>query len=430
MDSLSVGTLGAMAEAAEDGVVPTLKRLGLFFAVLAAIILPAGYWTLRHADLVEHAESVARTKAAAINLLATANPDLWVYQLQRMEELLLRYPVPLNDESATVRDPAGKIVMAAGAFPDGPLLVRSSPVYDSGRIVAQVEIAHSYRPVLFGTLAAALLGLLLGAVVYATLLMLPMRALRHSTAALVREKEALRESEGRFYRLLQNVPAIAVQGYGLDGTIRYWNHASERLYGYTAREAIGRSLVELIVPPEMRTDVEQAIRQMSETGQAIPASELTLLHKDGSPVAVYSSHAIVRTPGHAPELFCLDIDLTERRKAEEALRAAEEQFRGLVEQSIAGIYIIQDGVFAYVNPRFAEIRGCGSAEELVGLDPLTLIVEKDRGAVADNMAPAARGRNAEHQLHLHRSAQGRFDLRCRRAQRPARPTAAGRRSSG
>ena len=68
--------------------------------------------------------------------------------------------------------------------------------------------------------------------------------------------EALRASEERFRNLLRDAPTIAVQGYDLDGITRYWNLASERLYGYTAQEAIGRPLVDLIIPPEMRTDVE------------------------------------------------------------------------------------------------------------------------------------------------------------------------------
>jgi len=75
----------------------------------------------------------------------------------------------------------------------------------------------------------------------------------------------------------------------------------------------------------------------------------------------------------------------ERARAEQALRAAEEQFRGLVEQSIAGIYIIQDEKFAYVNPRLAEIFGYGFAAELIGRDPLSTVAEKDRGIVADNI---------------------------------------------
>jgi len=70
-----------------------------------------------------------------------------------------------------------------------------------------------------------------------------------------------------------------------------------------------------------------------------------------------------------------------RERAEIDLRAAEEQFRGLVEQSIAGIYLIQDGTFAYVNPRFAEIFCYASADELIGRESLSLVAEKDRGVV-------------------------------------------------
>ena len=72
-------------------------------------------------------------------------------------------------------------------------------------------------------------------------------------------------------------------------------------------------------------------------------------------------------------------------QAQLELREAEEQFRGLVEQSIAGIFIIQEGKFVYVNPRAVEIIGQDSAEELTGSDPLRWIAETDRPGVAENM---------------------------------------------
>ncbi|MFY9316834.1 MAG: HD domain-containing phosphohydrolase [Burkholderiales bacterium] len=72
---------------------------------------------------------------------------------------------------------------------------------------------------------------------------------------------------------------------------------------------------------------------------------------------------------------------SEHERAEAGMRAAEEQFRGLVEQSIAGIYIIQDRKFAYVNQRYAEIFGYATADELVGNDPFMVVSEKDRDAV-------------------------------------------------
>jgi len=129
-----------------------------------------------------------------------------------------------------------------------------------------------------------------------------------------------KENGDRFRILLENIPSIAIQGYRLDGTTTFWNKASERLYGYTAKEAIGRSLLDLIIPPEMRTGVREAIRQMAETGECIPAGELFLMAKDGSRVCVYSNHALIKLPDSPLELFCLDIDLTERRRMEEELK--------------------------------------------------------------------------------------------------------------
>jgi len=135
-----------------------------------------------------------------------------------------------------------------------------------------------------------------------------------------RSEEALRESEERFRLMLQHVSSVSVQGYHMDGTTHYWNDASEVLYGYTADEAIGRNLLDLIIPPEMWDGVRDAIRMMGETLVPVPAGELTLVRKDGSRVTVYSSHAVIQRHGHDPEFFCIDVDLTDRKMAEEALK--------------------------------------------------------------------------------------------------------------
>jgi PAS domain S-box-containing protein len=176
-------------------------------------------------------------------------------------------------------------------------------------------------------------------------------------------EEALRQSENRFRALLQNVSTVAVQGYAMDGTTQYWNAASERIYGYSAQEALGRSLLDLIIPPEMRSEVSQAIQQMAETGQPIPAAELSLMRKDGLRVPVYSSHAIVTGPGGAPELFCIDVDMAEHRQAEAALRESEDKFKYVFDHSVAAKSITLPSGELHVNQTFCEILGY-SAEEL------------------------------------------------------------------
>ncbi|ALO14044.1 Autoinducer 2 sensor kinase/phosphatase LuxQ [Salinivirga cyanobacteriivorans] len=127
---------------------------------------------------------------------------------------------------------------------------------------------------------------------------------------------ALKESEERFRYVLRDIPWIAVQGYRFDGTVIYWNKASENLYGYKAEEAMGGSLYELIIPPEMREIVLGEVKQMHETLKPVPSAELSLMRKNGSRVSVISSHTIVQRKGHEPELFCLDIDITDRKRAE------------------------------------------------------------------------------------------------------------------
>lgn len=187
----------------------------------------------------------------------------------------------------------------------------------------------------------------------------------------------LKESEKRFRNLMENVDAVAVQGYGFDGTTQYWNKASERLYGYTQQEAIGCSLLDLIIPPEMRDVVTEEMRKMAETGRPIPSGELLLMHKDGSQVPVISHHVIVEVPGCERELFCLDIDISERKRAETTLKQSEEKFRTLVNTAPFGIQLTDlEGKIVYSNPAHHHIRGYES-DELIGMYLWDLTVDDD-----------------------------------------------------
>ena len=137
---------------------------------------------------------------------------------------------------------------------------------------------------------------------------------------------ALQASEMRFRSLLQNVGAVAVQGYTPDGTITYWNTAAERLYGYTAEEAVGRNLFMLVVPPTLRHEFQNALQDMQASPDAFVSQELTLVHKNGHEVPVFSSHAAVYANGAVAEFFRFDMDLAERRRTEAELRVAATAF--------------------------------------------------------------------------------------------------------
>ncbi|MFO7577974.1 MAG: EAL domain-containing protein [Pelovirga sp.] len=180
--------------------------------------------------------------------------------------------------------------------------------------------------------------------------------------------DALRASELRFRSLLQDVKSVAVQGYRPDGTVFYWNRASEAFYGYSAAEAMGRDLCDLIIPPAMQEEVRATMRQMAQSGEPLAAGELALRRKDGSEVVVYSSHAVLQQTGGEMEIYCIDIDITERKRADAQLR----KLSLAVEQSPAAVVITDlDGVIEYVNPKFSDVTGYSLAEAL-GKNPRIL----------------------------------------------------------
>jgi diguanylate cyclase (GGDEF)-like protein/PAS domain S-box-containing protein len=80
----------------------------------------------------------------------------------------------------------------------------------------------------------------------------------------------------------------------------------------------------------------------------------------------------------------LEAALRENEKVNHALRDSEMKFRGLVNQSLVGIYMIQDGKFSYSNPKFDEICGY-TTDEMRELSPLDIVAERDRPLVAENL---------------------------------------------
>jgi two-component system, cell cycle sensor histidine kinase and response regulator CckA len=90
---------------------------------------------------------------------------------------------------------------------------------------------------------------------------------------------------------------------------------------------------------------------------------------------------------------CIEVtrDITERKRAEEALQESEAKYRVLVESSLVGVYIVQDNLFRFVNKRFCEMYGY-SYEELVGkLTPADITCGKDREIVAENVRKRMNG---------------------------------------
>ncbi len=201
----------------------------------------------------------------------------------------------------------------------------------------------------------------------------------------VRSIEAIKESERRFRAIVQAANDAIITADSA-GNIVKWNPGAERIFGYHKAEILGQSIARLMPERYRERHCEGFARVASgEESRIIGKTvEFEGLRKDGGEFPLELSLAQWRTA--SGRFFSATIrDITERKQSAQVLAESEQRFRGVVEQSLSGIYIIQDGRFVYVNPRFAEIFGYASASELVGTDPLLLVAEQDRGIVMENI---------------------------------------------
>jgi diguanylate cyclase (GGDEF)-like protein/PAS domain S-box-containing protein len=169
-----------------------------------------------------------------------------------------------------------------------------------------------------------------------------------------RVERAFRLETRRFEQLFENTP-LAILMADADERVLAVNSAFEDLFGYGRDEVVGRQINDLITPNEL---VEEASRLSRETFSGDPVTHTTVrLHKSGREIPVEVLGAPVTQNDRVALVYGIYVDLTERLKAEAALRESEEKFRSLAEQSLQGIFVVKQGAVAYANQMMAEITG-------------------------------------------------------------------------
>jgi PAS domain S-box-containing protein len=207
-----------------------------------------------------------------------------------------------------------------------------------------------------------------------------------------RTENEIRNSEARFRNILDHVENIPVQGYSADRTVIFWNTASEKVYGYSKEEAIGRKLEELIIPEKMHPKVIGDINRWVNDGKKISAGELVLCNNEGNPVHVYSSHVMHDGGSGKKEMFCIDIDLSQLRHAEWMLNDSEQRYQSLVENTMDGFFIceVPSGRFIFLNKRACEIYGYKMAERL-GLSIWDVTAPNDHAQIKKRIQARMKG---------------------------------------
>jgi PAS domain S-box-containing protein len=175
-------------------------------------------------------------------------------------------------------------------------------------------------------------------------------------------KQALAESEERYRMLVELSPeAIAVH---CDGILVYINPAGARQLGMERPEdLLGIPIMDLL-PPETRQLNLEMLAQVAQ-GRTLPPLEQTILRTDGSAIEVEMIAGPVLFQGK-PAFQLIVRDISERKRAENALRESEARYRRLFEGAVLGIFQSSpDGKALAVNPAFARMFGYLSPEEVV-----------------------------------------------------------------
>ncbi|HEV2744147.1 MAG TPA: PAS domain S-box protein [Rubrobacter sp.] len=183
---------------------------------------------------------------------------------------------------------------------------------------------------------------------------------------ITERKEA--EERRRFQAQLLGAVGEAVTALDADGRVSYWNRAAEEIYGWSAQEALGRRLREMVVPEDLRGRAEEIMAGVRE-GKTWKG-EFVVRRRDGTRFPVEATNTpVFGQDGEFVGVISVFRDVTARKRAESGLREAEKRYRTLVEQIPAVTYIDRaDGSFEplYTSPQIEEMLGFTPEEWIAG----------------------------------------------------------------
>ena len=218
-------------------------------------------------------------------------------------------------------------------------------------------------------------------------------AARETAEAALRELASGLEAK---IRRLVGANIIGIFVWNLEGEIIEANEAFLHMVEYSREDLLsGRLRWRDLTPVEWRERDERAVTELKATGTAQPFQK-EYFRKDGRRVPVMLGAAMFEGSGNEGVAFVLD--LTEQKRAEEALRASEERWSKLAENSSAGIALVApDGHFMAANVALQKMLGY-TEDELQRRTLLDITHEEDRADTEARVAEAYEGRRRAYRV--------------------------------
>lgn len=184
----------------------------------------------------------------------------------------------------------------------------------------------------------------------------------------------------QYYKSLYEQNPDAVIIFDTEGKFISANKAVS-LYGFSEDELLQKPFTEFLLPE----DLEMVMGHFSQAldGKAT-AYECSIIDKEGSQREISVTNIPIYVNESITGVYSIIKDITQHKKARIDLIEAEAKYRSLIENSLVGVYILQDGKIVYVNPRLCEMSGY-SFDELDGLGINEFIYHEDLTIVNENI---------------------------------------------
>src|SRR5215216_5124205 len=176
----------------------------------------------------------------------------------------------------------------------------------------------------------------------------------------------------------------AIIGKTLDGIVTSWNRGAQKIYGYSTEEIVGKPIF-VLVPPDRYNEIPNILEKVRR-GEHIEHYETVRLKKDGDRIDVsITVSPITDSVDNVVGASTITRDITERKRAEEAVKQSELLYHTVIEQATENIFLVEVETRRIVESNPAFQKTLGYAEEELSSLTLYDIVAADRKSIDLNI---------------------------------------------